>query len=92
MNFDGKRTARLELPEQLRSDPDLAESVRFIARANRRTIQLQILEWIVIGVENDRNHFRQSTSGDGSFASRVTDRGRPGPVSARGRQRQEKSA
>lgn len=60
--YAGKRTERLQLPSQLRADQDLAEAVRFIARLNRRTIGLQILHWIVEGVEKDKGLLGQAAS------------------------------
>jgi hypothetical protein len=60
--YHGKRTERLQMPEQLRSDPELAEAVRFISRINRRTIGLQILVWIIEGVEKEKARFSQPAS------------------------------
>ncbi len=61
-SYIGKRTARLPLPLQLRCDPELAEAIRFLARANRRSIGLQILHWIEQGVENEKGLLSQPPS------------------------------
>lgn len=83
MKYIGKKTGVLQLPNQLRNDPELGTAVRFIAAANRRSIQMQILDWIIEGVEKEQNFLRQKKS-DAQFAV--------GPKSANVRQRQEKSA
>lgn len=83
MDFVGKRTDVLELPKQLRSDPELGAAVRFLAAVNRRSIQLQILDWIIEGVEREQRTIRQKKSDEFQGAE---------PKSARVRQRQEKSA
>lgn len=62
--YQGKRTDVLQLPTQLRADPDLGAAVRFLASNNRRTIQMQILLWIVEGVEKEQSKLRQIVSGD----------------------------
>jgi polysaccharide pyruvyl transferase WcaK-like protein len=84
MDFVGKRTDVLELPKQLRSDPELGAAVRFLSTVNRRSIQMQILLWIVEGVEKEQSKFRQVASDGASSGA--------GPKSVRVRQRQEKSA
>lgn len=64
MKYLGKKTDVLQLPAQLRSDPELGAAVRFLASVNSRTIQLQILFWIVEGVEKEQGRLRQAVSGD----------------------------
>jgi hypothetical protein len=64
MKFVGKKTDVLQLPAQLRSDPELGAAVRFLASVNSRTIQLQILFWIVEGVEKEQARLRQAPSAD----------------------------
>ena len=83
MRYDGKKTDVLQLPTQLRSDPELGAAVRFISTVNRRTIQLQILAWIEEGVEKEENMLRQKKSDEFQGAE---------PVSVGVRKRQEKSA
>lgn len=83
MKYAGKKTNVLQLPDQLRNDPELGAAVRFLAAMNRRTIQAQILEWIVTGVEKEQFKLRQATSDAPANAE---------PKSISVRQRQEKSA
>lgn len=64
MNYLGKKTDVLQLPAQLRSDPELGAAVRFLSSVNRRTIQLQILAWIIEGVEKEQGRLRQGASGE----------------------------
>ena len=59
----GKRTERLDMPQQLRTEEELATNVRLIAQLNRRPIRLQILHWIERGVEADLGKLRQAASG-----------------------------
>lgn len=80
MDFSGKKTDVLTLPEQLRSDPNLGAAVRFLAGVNRRSIQGQILHWIIEGVEKEQARLRQTESD------------RPGPKSVRVRNRKEGTA
>lgn len=67
--YDGKRTDRLQLPEQLRADPDLGAAVRFLAQINRRSIQLQILHWILEGVEEEKAKLSQTASAGVTFVA-----------------------
>jgi hypothetical protein len=60
--YVGKKTGVVQLPNQMRIDPELGAAVRFIAVAKRRTIQLQILDWIVEGVEKEQRTLRQEKS------------------------------
>jgi hypothetical protein len=83
MKYLGKKTNVLQLPDQLRNDPDLGAAVRFLAAMNRRTIQAQILEWIVAGVEKEQTKLRQVASDVPAGAA---------PKSISVRQSQEKSA
>jgi hypothetical protein len=62
--YDAKRTDRLQMPTQLRADPDLGAAIRFLAQINRRNIQLQILHWILEGVEKEKSKLSQAASGD----------------------------
>lgn len=41
--WNGKRDDRLELPKQLRLDPEMGKLIRERAKLNRRTVQLEIL-------------------------------------------------
>lgn len=84
MKYLGKKTDTLQLPAQLRSDPELAAAVRFLSSVNRRTIQLQILDFIVQGVEREQARLRNTASDAVSLGA--------GPKSVRVSQRQEKSA
>ncbi len=49
-----KRTDFLHLPDKLRVDPELGDAIRVIAARNVRTLQGQILFWILEGVKNER--------------------------------------
>jgi len=62
--WNGKKSDVLQLPKQLRSDPDLGAAVRFLSSVNRRTIQMQILDWIIEGVEKEEKRLRQAASGE----------------------------
>lgn len=62
MRYDGKKTDRMQLPQQLRADPELGAAVRFLAQINRRSIQLQILHWILEGVEEEKAKLCQAAS------------------------------
>jgi len=48
-----KRTDRLELPHQLNVGEDLARTIRLRAAINDRTIQLEILHLIKVGIRAD---------------------------------------
>lgn len=67
-----KRTDRLELPRQLRSDPELASRIRNRAEINCRSIQLEILFLIQQGLKVE----------DGVLGRRVSDAVRPGLISS----------
>lgn len=58
-----KRTKRIDMPRQLRVEPELAEDVHFIARMNSRPISHQILHWVREGVKADKRRFSQGASG-----------------------------
>lgn len=51
--FNGKRSERLELPRQLRSDAEMARTVRELAMSNRRSIQQQLLHLIERGLKSE---------------------------------------
>lgn len=51
------------MPTQLRADPDLGSAIRFLALINCRSIQLQILHWILEGVEKEKSKLSQAASG-----------------------------
>lgn len=74
----------MQLPKQLRSDPELGAAVRFLSTVNRRSIQMQILHWIVEGVEKEQVRLRHVVSGEVRLGA--------DPKSAKVRERQEKSA
>lgn len=84
MKYLGKRTDVLQLPNQLRNDPELGAAVRFIASVKRRSIQMQILHWIIEGVEKEQSVLRQ-------VASEEVRQG-AGPKSVNVRERQERRA
>ena len=66
--FNGKRSGVVDLPKQLRVDPELGAAVRFWASKRKRTIGTQILVWIEEGVERDEAGFSQIVSGEVSSA------------------------
>lgn len=74
----------MQLPTQLRSDPELGAAIRFLSTVNRRTIQMQILHWIIEGVEKEQGRLRQGMSGGVSSSAE--------PKSVRVSSRKEKSA
>jgi len=47
----GKRTDRLKLPSQLRTDAEMGITVRNLAMLNRRTIQQELLVLIESGLK-----------------------------------------
>jgi hypothetical protein len=67
---EGKKTERTDMPKQLRTDSELAEDIRFIARMNRRQITEQVLVWIEEGVKEDKRRFSQAASGAEPIAVR----------------------
>jgi hypothetical protein len=83
--FNGKRTDRLQLPTQLRTDPDLGAAIRFLAQINRRNIQLQILHWILEGVEKEKSKLSQAASGSQATSGEIPP---APPMSVRGGSRQ----
>lgn len=82
--YDGKKEGVVDLPKQLRIDPVLGAAVRFLAGVNNRTIQGQILHWVIEGVEKEERRLRQAKSDEVRFAVE--------PKSVRVRKSQEKSA
>jgi hypothetical protein len=62
MKYAGTKSGILDLPKQLRVDPDLGSAVRFISGLNYRSIQSQILLWIVEGVEKEEERMRPKMS------------------------------
>lgn len=74
--LDGKRTERLPMPTQLRVSPELAEDIRFLSRANNRTISLQILDWIIDGIKANKAKL-------GHMASRPVTSAEPSRVTRR---------
>jgi hypothetical protein len=65
--MSGKRTNSLHLPEKLRVDQELGDAIRAIASRNVRTLQGQILFWVLEGVNKEKEanrgkEFRQVAS------------------------------
>jgi hypothetical protein len=54
MRPPAKKTAWVQLPSQLRIDPELGDEIRAIAAANYRTIQGQIMLWIADAVKQEK--------------------------------------
>jgi hypothetical protein len=50
----GKRTDRLELPKQLRIDPDMSRQIRESATLNRRSIQQQLLLYVELELKAEK--------------------------------------
>lgn len=50
MDFTGKRSDRLRLPQQLRFQSDLAWQVRAMAQISNRKIEQQILHLVIQGI------------------------------------------
>ena len=50
MRFNGKRTERIRLPQQLRFQSDLAWQVRAMAMMSNRPIESQILHLVIQGI------------------------------------------
>lgn len=50
MRFTGKRMDRIRLPQQLRFPTDLAHHIRASAQMNTRTIEHQILHFVLLGI------------------------------------------
>ena len=44
--WNGKRTDRVQLPRQLRIDPEMGRRIRARAELNRRTIQQELLHLV----------------------------------------------
>lgn len=84
MKYLGTKSGVLDLPKQLRVDPDLGSAVRFISSANCRSIQGQILFWINEGVEKEEKRLRRRPS------EKVTSG--PGPKSVNVRNSQERAS
>ena len=59
-----KRTNRLEMPVQIRTDEELGNLIRARAESNIRTIQGEILWLIRKGIKAEEVELRQAASGD----------------------------
>jgi plasmid stability protein len=67
--WNGKRTARVELPRipriprQLRIDPEMGKRIRARAAANRRTVQQELLHLLETSLKAEKVRFRRLMSG-----------------------------
>lgn len=83
MKYIGTKSGVVDMPKQLRVDPDLGSAIRFISAVNCRSIQSQLYLWIIEGVQKEEERLRQKKSDEFQGAE---------PRSVNVRNRQEKSA
>ncbi len=60
--WNGKRTDRVEMPRQLRIDPDLGKRIRARSALNRRTIQQELLHLIEKSLKAENVRLRRVPS------------------------------
>jgi hypothetical protein len=60
--WNQKRTDRVELPRQLRLDPEMGKRIRTRAELNRRTIQQELLHLLESGLKAEKVRFRRLPS------------------------------
>ncbi len=63
MNNWEKRTERLEMPKALRTGEELARTIRIRAAINDRTISLEILHLLKLGIEAEPIDTRRVPAG-----------------------------